>query len=64
MAARIERVKDDIAPVVVARGEWQEFWLRLRRDWLAIASAAFLIVLTFLAFIGAPHGGAAHPPPF
>lgn len=39
---------------IAARGEWQEFWRRLRRDHLALAGAAFLVLLVLLAFIGAP----------
>jgi ABC-type dipeptide/oligopeptide/nickel transport system permease subunit len=39
---------------VVARGVWEEFWRRFRRDRVALVSAIFLIVLTLLAFIGVP----------
>lgn len=39
---------------VVARGEWDEFWLRFRRDWFAIAGGGFIVLLVLLALFGAP----------
>ncbi|MSO96281.1 MAG: hypothetical protein EXQ81_10930, partial [Thermoleophilia bacterium] len=39
---------------VQARGYWESIWLRLRKDRLAIAGAVFIVVLIFVAFIGAP----------
>jgi peptide/nickel transport system permease protein len=37
-----------------ARGYWESVWLRLRRDKLALAGAAFIIFLFIAAFGGAP----------
>ena len=54
MRAQSQPAQEKISQAIAARGEWQEFWLRLRRDRLAIASASFLVLLTLLAFIGAP----------
>jgi peptide/nickel transport system permease protein len=54
MTVGIERVKVEAAPVIAARGDWEEFWRRFRRDHLAAAGAAFLIILALLAFLGAP----------
>jgi peptide/nickel transport system permease protein len=39
---------------VRARGYWEQVWRRLRRDRLAIASGAFIVLLVFTAFVGAP----------
>jgi peptide/nickel transport system permease protein len=39
---------------VRARGYWEGIWLRLRRDKLALAGAAFIVFLVFAAFAGAP----------
>jgi peptide/nickel transport system permease protein len=49
-----QRTEDPKVSTDVARGEWEEFWRRLRRDPLALAGAAFIILLTVLAFAGAP----------
>lgn len=46
--------QEPITETVAARGVWEEFWRRFRRDRVALASAAFLLLLTLLAFIGAP----------
>src|SRR5213596_2062396 len=37
-----------------ARGYWESFWLRLRKDKLALAGAGFIVFLFFVAFAGAP----------
>jgi peptide/nickel transport system permease protein len=39
---------------VKARGYWELIWIRLRRDKIAIAGGVFIIVMFFVAFIGAP----------
>ena len=39
---------------VKARGYWELIWIRLRRDRLAIAGGVFIVVMFFVAFIGAP----------
>jgi peptide/nickel transport system permease protein len=47
----------DAAPMqegVKARGYWEQIWVRLRRDKLAIASIGFIVLLFLGAFIGAP----------
>jgi hypothetical protein len=35
-----------------ARGYWEQVWRRFRRDKVAIASMAFIILLVFAAFVG------------
>jgi len=51
----------DVAPIegeglkgAKARGYWELVWIRFRRDRLALASIAFIILLLFMAFFGAP----------
>jgi ABC-type dipeptide/oligopeptide/nickel transport system permease subunit len=39
---------------IKARGYWEQVWLRLRRDKVAIAGALFIVVLFLVAFVGAP----------
>ena len=39
---------------VKARGYWEQVWLRLRRDRVAIAGGIFIVVLLLVAFVGAP----------
>ena len=39
---------------VKARGYWEQVWLRLKRDRLALAGGGFIIFLFFVAFAGAP----------
>jgi peptide/nickel transport system permease protein len=39
---------------VKARGYWEQIWLRLRRDKLALAGGVFIIVMFLVAFVGAP----------
>lgn len=41
-------------PAVVARGEWQQFLRRLRRDRVAILVTVFIVLLVLIAVIGAP----------
>ena len=38
---------------VKARGYWEQVWIRLRRDRLAIASIFFIVFLVLAAFPGA-----------
>ena len=37
-----------------ARGYWEQVWLRLKRDKIAIGSALFIVFLFLVAFVGAP----------
>ena len=39
---------------IVARGYWEQVWLRFRRDKVAIGGGVFIILLFFFAFAGAP----------
>ena len=39
---------------IKARGYWEQVWLRLRRDKVAIAGGVFIVVLFLVAFAGAP----------
>jgi peptide/nickel transport system permease protein len=39
---------------VKARGYWEQVWLRLKRDRLALAGGGFIIFLFLVAFAGAP----------
>jgi peptide/nickel transport system permease protein len=39
---------------VKARGYWEQVWLRLKRDRLALAGGGFIVLLFFVAFAGAP----------
>ena len=39
---------------VEARGYWEQVWLRLRKDKVALASAAFIVFLFLASFFGAP----------
>ena len=39
---------------VKARGYWEQVWLRLKRDRLALAGGGFIVFLFFVAFAGAP----------
>ena len=39
---------------VRARGYWELVWIRFRRDKIAIASGAFIVLLVLIAFAGAP----------
>jgi peptide/nickel transport system permease protein len=54
------------AAAVKARGYWEQIWLRLRRDKLAVAGGIAVVLLFLVAFVGAPiasavlgHGPAA-----
>lgn len=42
------------AAVVKARGYWEQIWLRLKRDKLALVGGVFIIVMFLVAFVGAP----------
>jgi peptide/nickel transport system permease protein len=54
MKVETQRFEETVAQAIVARGDWEEFWRRFRRDRLAVAGAIFLIILALLAFLGAP----------
>ena len=43
---------------VKARGYWEQVWLRLKHDRIAIAGGFFIVALLLIAFVGAPF--AAH----
>lgn len=45
---------DPVVQGVKARGYWEQIWLRLRRDKLALAGGGFIIFMFLVAFIGAP----------
>jgi ABC-type dipeptide/oligopeptide/nickel transport system permease subunit len=44
---------EDLEPVK-ARGYWEQVWLRLKRDRVAIAGGIFIVALLLIAFVGAP----------
>jgi peptide/nickel transport system permease protein len=52
------------APVeIVGRSPWQLFWIRFKRDRVAIGSAVFIVVLILLALLAGPLTRAfGHPP--
>lgn len=52
-STEVGATEGDVA-TVRARGYWEGIWLRLRRDKLALAGAAFIVFLFFAAFAGAP----------
>ena len=39
---------------VKARGYWEQVWLRLKQDRVAIAGGVFIVALVLVAFVGAP----------
>ena len=41
-------------PEIKARGYWEQVWLRLRRDRVAIVGGIFIVALILIAFVGAP----------
>jgi len=45
-----------VAPedAVKARGYWEQIWRRLKRDRFALAGGAFIVLMFFVAFVGAP----------
>jgi peptide/nickel transport system permease protein len=45
---------DGTAEAIKARGYWELVWIRFRRDKLALISVGFIIVLLFMAYVGAP----------
>src|SRR5919198_5421742 len=54
---------DTGAKPVVGRTPWQLFWVRFRRDKVALAALAFLILLILAAILAGPITQAvAHPP--
>jgi len=53
-SARAEVIADPSAPVVKARGYWEQIWRRLRADKVALVGGFFIIVMFVVAFIGAP----------
>ena len=44
---------EGISPVR-ARGYWEQVWIRLRRDKVALAGGAYIIFIIFAGFVGAP----------
>ena len=44
---------EDIA-AIKARGYWEQVWLRLRRDRIAMFGGLFIVALLLIAFVGAP----------
>jgi peptide/nickel transport system permease protein len=56
IAAVDEHMLDDEVAVagIQARGYWENVWLRLKRDKLALAGGVFIILLFLVAFVGAP----------
>jgi ABC-type dipeptide/oligopeptide/nickel transport system permease subunit len=60
---RREGAADLGATEVVGRTPWQLFWVRFRRDKIALAALAFLILLILAAILAGPITRAvAHPP--
>jgi peptide/nickel transport system permease protein len=60
-----EELHGDVADTdpVVGRTPWQLFWVRFRRDKIALAALAFLILLILAAILAGPITRAvAHPP--
>ena len=49
-----ETMSVDAEMPVKARGYWEQIWRRLRADKLALVGGAFVILLFFVAFVGAP----------
>ena len=49
-----QNLEENTSHQITARGEWEEFWRRLRRDWLALAGVGFIFLLAISAFAGAP----------
>jgi peptide/nickel transport system permease protein len=45
---------EEAGPAVRARGYWEGVWRRLKRDKVALAGGAFIVVLIAVAFGGAP----------
>jgi ABC-type antimicrobial peptide transport system permease subunit len=57
--------REDVAgeSTVVGRTPWQLFWVRFRRDKVALAALAFLVLLILVAIFASPITRAvAHPP--
>jgi peptide/nickel transport system permease protein len=54
--------EDETLPA--ARGAFEDFWRRFRRDYVALAAAGFIVVVIFAAVVGAPLAAWAtgHPP--
>ena len=54
-SSRLASPRTRPAPAIVkARGYWEQVWLRLKRDRVAIAGGIFIILLFLVAFVGAP----------
>jgi peptide/nickel transport system permease protein len=51
---RVEPTTEPTVSTVKARGYWEQIWRRLRRDKLALAGGAYVILMFFVAFLGAP----------
>ena len=65
MSTKVDTTAADAVPIeaapldtearqVKARGYWELVWIRFRRDKLALTSVAFIVLLLFGAFVGAP----------
>jgi peptide/nickel transport system permease protein len=54
--------EDETLPA--ARGAFEDFWRRFRRDYVALAAAGFIVFVIFAAVVGAPLAAWAtgHPP--
>jgi peptide/nickel transport system permease protein len=45
---------DPLSEAVKARGYWEQIWIRLKADKVALIGGVFIIVMFLVAFIGAP----------
>jgi ABC-type dipeptide/oligopeptide/nickel transport system permease subunit len=54
----------DAVVEVVARGAFEDFWRRFRRDYVAMVAAGFIVVVILAAIVGAPLAAwlTGHPP--
>jgi peptide/nickel transport system permease protein len=54
----------DAAVQVVARGGFEDFWRRFRRDYVALVAASFIVLVIVAAIVGAPLVAwlTGHPP--
>jgi peptide/nickel transport system permease protein len=61
-AIAVETVEEGLAPV--ARGAFEDFWRRFRRDYVALAAGGFIVIVIAAALAGGPAAAAitGHPP--
>jgi ABC-type dipeptide/oligopeptide/nickel transport system permease subunit len=60
---RREGASDFVAVEILGRTPWQLFWVRFRRDRVALAALGFLVLLVLVALFAGPITSAvAHPP--